>query len=160
MTESTLPPALAEMAGFLIAKAHAVFHDRASEVIGPGQLGIKHFGCLTVIADEGPLSQQHLSARIRVDRTTIVAVVDELEAAGLVERQRNPDDRRAYALEATAAGRAWIAEKRGALLAAQDELLSVLGAEERRNLVSSLQRLLMSQPAELVANPPVEVRAR
>ena len=48
----------------------------ASEVIGPGQLGIKHFGCLTVIADEGPLSQQHLSARIRVDRTTIVAVVD------------------------------------------------------------------------------------
>ena len=133
MTESTLPPALAEMAGFLIAKAHAVFHDRASEVIGPGQLGIKHFGCLTVIADE---------------------------AAGLVERQRNPDDRRAYALEATAAGRAWIAEKRDALLAAQDELLSVLGAEERRNLVSSLQRLLMSQPAELVANPPVEVRAR
>ena len=98
MTESTLPPALAEMAGFLIAKAHAVFHDRASEVIGPGQLGIKHFG--------------------------------------------------------------WIAEKRDALLAAQDELLSVLGAEERRNLVSSLQRLLMSQPAELVANPPVEVRAR
>ena len=63
-------------------------------------------------------------------------------------------------LEATAAGRVWIAEKRDALLAAQDELLSVLGAEERSNLISSLQRLLMSQPAELVANPPVEVRAR
>ena len=56
----------------------------------------------------------------------MVAVVDELEAAGFVERQRNPDDRRAYALEATAAGRAWLAEKRGALMAAQDELLSVL----------------------------------
>ena len=43
---------------------------------------------------------------------------------------------------------------------AVDWYTDVLGAEERRNLVSSLQRLLMSQPAELVANPPVEVLAR
>ncbi len=159
MSESSLPPALAEMAGFLIAKAHAVFHDRAAEVIGPGTLGIKHFGCLTVIADEGPLSQQYLCTRMRVDRTTMVAVVDDLETAGFVDRGRNPDDRRAYALQATDAGRAWIAEKRGALMAAQEELLSVLSEGERRALVSSLQRLLMSQPAELVAHAPVEVRA-
>jgi DNA-binding MarR family transcriptional regulator len=158
MSEASLPPALAEMAGFLIAKAHAVFHERANEVVGTGRLQIKHFGCLTVIADEGPLSQQYLCARVRVDRTTMVAVVDELESAGLVERRRNPDDRRAYALEATDAGRAWIAEKRGALMAAQEELLSVLGESERRQLVDSLQRLLVSQPAELVADPAVEVR--
>lgn len=157
---SSLPPALAEMAGFLIAKAHAVFHDRANDAIGAERLHIKHFGCLTVIADEGPLSQQYLSERLRVDRTTMVAVVDELESAGLVERRRNPDDRRAYALEATDAGRAWIAEKRGALMAAQDELLSVLSETERRQLVSALQKLLVSQPAELVADPAVEVRTR
>ncbi len=158
MAETSLPPVLAEMAGFLIAKAHAVFHERANAVVGTGQLRIKHFGCLTVIADEGPLSQQYLCERVRVDRTTMVAVVDELEAAGFVERQRNPDDRRAYALQATDAGRAWIAEKRTALMAAQDELLSVLSEPERRQLVDSLQRLLMSQPAELVADPAVEVR--
>jgi DNA-binding MarR family transcriptional regulator len=155
----SLPPALAEMAGFLIAKAHAVFHDRANEVIGPGPLTIKHFGCLSVIADEGRLSQQYLCTRMRVDRTTMVAVVDELEAEGLVDRARNPDDRRAYALEVTDAGRAWIAEKRGALMAAQEELLSVLSEKERAQLVGSLQRLLMSQPAELIADPTVEVRA-
>jgi DNA-binding MarR family transcriptional regulator len=86
-------------------------------------------------------------------------VVDELEAAGFVDRQRNPDDRRAYALVATDAGRAWISEKRGALMAAQEELLSVLSEAERRALVSSLQRLLVSQPAELVPDAPVEVRA-
>jgi DNA-binding MarR family transcriptional regulator len=159
MAESSLPPALAEMAGFLIAKAHAVFHDRASEVIGPGTLGIKHFGCLSVIADEGRLSQQYLCTRMRVDRTTMVAVVDELEAAGFVNRRRNPVDRRAYALEATDEGRAWISEKRGALLEAQDELLSVLTDEERRELISSLQRLLVSQPPELVADASVEVRS-
>ena len=135
MTETSLPPALAEMPGFLIAKAHAVFHARASEVLGPGQLTIKHFGCLTVIADEGPLSQSSLVERIRVDRTTMVAVVDDLEAAGFVDRHRNPADRRAYALEATEAGRRWVQEKRGALMAAQDDLLSVLTERERDALV-------------------------
>jgi DNA-binding MarR family transcriptional regulator len=159
MTPSTLPPALAEIPGFLIAKTHMLFHDRANEVIGPGRLTIKHFSCLTVIADEGRLSQACLCERLRVDRTTMVAVVDDLEAEGLIDRKRNPDDRRAYALEATDAGRAWIAEKRGELLTAQDELLAPLSAAERRALVSSLQKVLMSQPAELVADPPVEVRA-
>ena len=156
---SSLPPALADMAGFLIAKAHAVFHDRANRVIDSETLTIKHFGCLTVIADEGRLSQSHLCTRMRVDRTTMVAIVDELEAAGFVDRQRNTEDRRAYALEATDAGRKWLAEKRGALMTAQEELLSVLDEDERRTLVASLQRLLVSQPAELVADSPVEVRA-
>ncbi len=59
------------------------------------------------------------------------ALVDGPEDAGLVERQRNPDHRRAYALEATDAGRKWLAGKHSALMAAQDELLSVLGDEER-----------------------------
>jgi DNA-binding MarR family transcriptional regulator len=36
-----------------------------------------------------------------VDRTTVVGVVDDLEDAGFVERRRNPEDRRGYALEAT-----------------------------------------------------------
>jgi len=160
MTETTLPPALAEMAGFLIAKAHAVFHARANDALGPGQLTIKHFGCLTVITDEGPLSQSSLVERVRVDRTTMVAVVDDLEAAHFVDRHRNPADRRAYALEATDAGRRWLTEKRGALLAAQDDLLGVLSAAERAALVSSLQKLLVSQPAELVADTAIEVGAR
>ena len=143
MAETSLPPSLAEMAGFLLAKAHALFHDRADQVLGPGELGIKHFGCLTVISDEGRLS-----------------VVDDLEAAGLVDRRRNPDDRRAYALEATDAGRAWIAEKRGALMAAQEQILSVLTEAEERQLVAILQRLLVREPAELFADPSVEARSR
>jgi DNA-binding MarR family transcriptional regulator len=158
MTEMSLPPSLANMPGYLIAKSHAVFHARSNEVIDSDRLTIKHFGSLTVIADEGPISQQSLGSRLLVDRTTMVAIVDGLEQEGFVERRRNPDDRRAYALEATDAGRAWLAEKRGALMAAQEELLAVLSAEERRVLVKSLQRLLVSQPAELVTNPPVEVR--
>jgi MarR family transcriptional regulator, lower aerobic nicotinate degradation pathway regulator len=158
MSENSLPPALAGLPGFLIAKTHHLFHARADEVLGEGTLGIKHFGCLTVVAEEGPLSQQYLGARMRVDRTTMVSVVDDLEAAGFVNRKRNPEDRRAYALVATATGAAWLEEKRGALMEAHAELLAPLTAAERAHLVDYLQRLLVSQPAELVADPAVEVR--
>ena len=74
-------------------------------MIASATLTIKHFGCLTVIADEGRLSQSGLCTRMRVDRTTMVAIVDDLEAAGFVERQRNPVDRRAYALDGDGRGR-------------------------------------------------------
>jgi DNA-binding MarR family transcriptional regulator len=155
-----LPPALAERIGFLLARAHWLFHAHAEEVLGgeAAGLGIKHFGALSVIADEGPLSQQLLGERMVVDRSTMVTVIDDLEHAGMVTRQRNPSDRRAYALEATAAGRAWQERALTGLLAAQDELLAPLDNSERGQLMKLLQRLLVGQPAELVADTPVEVR--
>src|SRR3954468_8841199 len=157
---TSLPPALAERVGFLVARAHWLFHDGAQEVLsetGEG-LGIKHFGALSVIADEGPLSQQLLGERMMVDRTTMVAVIDDLERTGMVTRHRNPSDRRAYALEATDAGRAWAKAALTDLLAVQDEILAPLDDAERKQLTALLQRLLVGQPAELVADAPVEVR--
>ncbi len=152
---------MAERVGFLVARAHWIFHDQRPGRPRPkpaGRLAIKHFGALSVIADEGPLSQQQLGERMQVDRTTMVAVIDELERTGMVTRQRNPSDRRAYALEATAAGREWSEHALVKLLEVQDELLSPLDAREREQLTELLQRLLVGQPSELVADPPVEVR--
>jgi DNA-binding MarR family transcriptional regulator len=156
----SLPPALAERIGFLVARTHWIFHERAQEVLSETgeRLSIKHFGALSVIADEGPLSQQLLGERMMVDRTTMVTVIDELEQAGMVTRQRNPKDRRAYALEATAAGRKWCSAAAAKLVAAQDELLAPLDARERAELMGLLQRLLLGQPTELVPDPSVEVR--
>lgn len=73
-----------------------------------------------MILSEGPLSQQALGQRMGVDRSTIVTLVDDLEAAGLVERRRNPADRRAYALQATAAGRRWQARAEKAIIEIED----------------------------------------
>jgi DNA-binding MarR family transcriptional regulator len=159
MDDRGLPPALADKAGFLIAKTHALFHTEADRLLGHGPLGIKAFACLTVIEDEGPLSQQLLGARMRIDRTTIVAVVDALEEAGLVERARDPGDRRAYALQITADGRRWLRGATRKVRDGQERLLAPLTAPEREQLIALLQKLLVSEPAELVADAPVEVRA-
>jgi DNA-binding MarR family transcriptional regulator len=107
-----------------------------------------HFGALSIIHRAGPMSQQTLGEMLGKDRTSIVAVVDELEAEGLVERRRNPADRRAYALEVTQRGADWLERARPVLLRAEDQLLAELEPEERRRLIELLQRVLLgSAPA-------------
>jgi DNA-binding MarR family transcriptional regulator len=139
-----LPPAIAERMGFLTGRIHQQMLRlvRQTDAFDEPLTG-KHFGSLSVIIDEGPLSQHELGQRICVDRTTVVAVVDDLERAGFVHRRRNPEDRRAYALEATDAGRAWAVEARKAVLEAERELLAPLSAAERKQLIGLMQRLLL-----------------
>src|SRR5216683_7033951 len=59
-------------------------------------LGLTQYLVLGMLAAGGTRSQQDLSEGLRTDRTTMVGTVDALESAGLVARERNPKDRRAY----------------------------------------------------------------
>ncbi len=95
-----------------------------------------------MLVQEGPLSQQRLGERQGIDRTTMVAVVDELESAGFVERRRDPRDRRAYSLQATAAGRQVLERAAEATKGAEDEFLAPLPAAERRRLKQLLGTLV------------------
>ena len=135
------PRCLSRRIGFLLARGHIDCLAMAVQVLEPG-LGGKHFGCMATIANEGPLSQHELGDRLRVDRTTIVALVDELERRNLVARRRNPEDRRAYALEATAAGRRWVKRTSAALAKAEARLLEGLEPDEREELIRLLQKLI------------------
>ncbi len=88
------------------------------------------------------MSQQRLGARQGVDRTTMVAVVDQLERNRLVARRRNPDDRRAYSLHATPAGRRALEQANQAVEGAEDEFLAGLYAADRRRLKNLLRTLI------------------
>jgi DNA-binding MarR family transcriptional regulator len=72
----------------------------------------------------------------------MVAVVDELERSGYVERRRNPRDRRAYSLQATAAGRQVLERAADATKHAEDEFLAPLPVAERRRLKRLLATLV------------------
>ncbi|HEV2812832.1 MAG TPA: MarR family transcriptional regulator [Solirubrobacteraceae bacterium] len=112
--------------------------DRALEPLG---LSVKHFGALLALAEHGALAQHQLGQELRVDRTSMVALVEDLERAGHVARARNPADRRAYVIELTAAGKAARREAEKRLRQVERELLSALSAAERRQLVELLARL-------------------
>lgn len=143
-------PMLAERVGYLLAKLHHRFAGESIAALADAGVGLSgmHFGALSIVDGLGPMSQQALGEYIGKDRTTIVAIVDELEHAGLVERRRNPADRRAYALEVTTKGHDWLARAKPTLLAAEDGLLEPLDEAEREVLMELLQRVLFSPPPE------------
>jgi DNA-binding MarR family transcriptional regulator len=147
---AALPPVLAERLGHLLARNHIAMRQQVEGALDELGLGTddvdctpKHIACLKVIADEGPLSQQALGLAIGLDRTTIVAIVDFLEGRELVERRRNPSDRRAYALEVTPTGHEWLDRAWPVLLERERRYLAPLSASERRQLTELLQRLLV-----------------
>jgi DNA-binding MarR family transcriptional regulator len=135
---------LCERMGFLFAKLHHRWSIESSNALRAAGLGLTgmHMGALSVVRSAGPMSQQSLGEYLKKDRTSIVAVVDDLEGEGLVERRRNPEDRRAYALEVTAKGRDWLDRAGPVLSDAEDGLLEELSADEREVLVGLLQRVL------------------
>ena len=137
-----LPAALSDRLGYLLGRAHVAHRSIAERALASLGLGVKEFGALSVLVGEGPLSQQRLGERQGVDRTTMVAVVDELERHGLVERRRNPDDRRAYSLQATPAGRRVLGQANKAVERAEDEFLAQIPAGDRRRLKNLLRTLI------------------
>jgi DNA-binding MarR family transcriptional regulator len=136
-----VPDRLARSTGFLLARAHLRCHAAFQAALVPLALTPKSFGVLTVIIEDGPLSQVALGETLLIDRTTMVALVDELERAGYVERGRSAVDRRAHSLEATPSGRNALDEAERIAARTHDELFEGLDGEEREALTALLRRI-------------------
>jgi DNA-binding MarR family transcriptional regulator len=119
---------------------------RAKWAVGAGleEIGLAkyHYAVLAALDDDAPASQADLSRRTGIDRSDIVAVVNELEARQAIERMTDPDDRRRNLITMTTVGVDLLDELQRIIDAAQDELLVHLDAEERKQLVRLLQRVL------------------
>ena len=89
----------------------------------------------------GPLRLVDLAALLGVTAPTASRAVDALEAHGLVERQPDPDDRRAQRIALTADGRARFDERNGRVAAAFEPAARTLTREERAQLAALLARL-------------------
>jgi DNA-binding MarR family transcriptional regulator len=88
------------------------------------------------------LDQNTLAERMALDRTTTSAIVYRLEQQGLIERAVNGEDRRARVLRLSRKGQALHDRQRPKAQAAQDRILSVLTAAERRSLIDMLVRVI------------------
>jgi len=138
-----LPLALAERIGFLLAHAHIGIRNAGNQALERFELDVREWAALALLNAEGSLSQQALAMLQRCDRTTMVAIVDRLEELGYAKRNRNPRDRRAYALEITPKGRRTLSEADALLADVEREFFAPLSAAERRTLIGLLQRLLV-----------------
>jgi DNA-binding MarR family transcriptional regulator len=139
-----LSSSLAQSLPFMLLRATTAAGRLARDTLGPLGIDGRHYGVLASVADQGPQSQQELADTLKVDRSTMVALIDELEKASLVRRRRSTTDRRAYAIELTAAGRR--ARTRAATLLERCEatFLTPLTGAERQELKRLLGKLIES----------------
>jgi DNA-binding MarR family transcriptional regulator len=135
------PPVLSDRLGFLLSQAHHRFHDRADEVLEPLGIEIRHFGALRMLAGGVP-SQRELGDRLNVSGPVVVELVDALEERGLVERRRDPADRRANALVVTSAGLGVVERGKVELIASTAELTAPIGPAGDSELRGLLRKLL------------------
>ncbi|MCW2877896.1 MAG: MarR family transcriptional regulator [Sphaerisporangium sp.] len=149
-TDDPLPDFLSSSTSLLLNKSTDLFNDILESAVEPFGLRSKDFIVLTAIDSMGPQSQQQLARTHGIDRTTMVSVVDGLERHGLVQRARNPDDRRKYAIGLTTEGQALLRHKLGpAMLNALDTFLAPFTPDERELFNKFLWRLVHERaPAE------------
>jgi DNA-binding MarR family transcriptional regulator len=143
--------ALIKHTGFLLARMGHVAAKQFAARLEELGLTTRMWGALNVLDAEGALTQQVLGKCTGIDPSSMVSTVDDLEAAGLVERRRHPSDRRAHAIHITDHGRETLS--RGRLLArsAQEELLTPLSSAERKQLHELLLRLVIATKPKAAA---------
>ena len=113
----------------------------ALERLEPFGLTPRAWGVLSTLMESGPLTQIDLATTLSIDRTAMVYLLDELEGRGLVERVRNPDDRRSFLIHLTDTGRQTQKKAARELAGQTEKLLEPLDAAERRQLVDLLAKV-------------------
>jgi DNA-binding MarR family transcriptional regulator len=108
--------------------------------LDPPQTGVLH-----LIAREPGQSQQALAGRLGVAPSRVVALVDGLEARGLLERRRSTTDRRNYELHLTGEGERLLRRLAEVARAHEADLTTALGADDRRRLVELLRAIADQQ---------------
>jgi DNA-binding MarR family transcriptional regulator len=140
--DSAAPARLTDKPTWLISQvsthAHRLLTERLAAVGARGY----HYRLLAALEEFGPASQASLGRRTSMDRSDVVAAINDLASLGQVERAPDPADHRRNVITLTPAGTAHLKRLDGLLTDVQDELLAPLSSGERDQLTRMLSRVL------------------
>jgi DNA-binding MarR family transcriptional regulator len=140
-TENENP--LADRMAVLLKHARERFTaEFTAPALEPFGLDGRGLAVLTVLAGPAPQSQQDAAAQLGVDRTTMVALIDALEAKGFVRRAPHPDDRRKNVVTLTDVGRDTFVKATEASKEAERRFLEPLADADVAQLKASLRLLI------------------
>ena len=146
-----MPGGPANSVAFLIARVGFGSARGLRERLEPFGIDPRQFAMLNQLALAEGQSQQAIADGIGIPKSRMVAIVDDLQERGLVERRQG--DRRTHALHLTDAGRDLLRRTRRAARDHDAELTKPLSEAERAELVALLQRLAAEQELPLGIPP-------
>jgi DNA-binding MarR family transcriptional regulator len=133
---------LRALPSWLLNQAALAGNRLVAERLAGAETRRHHYALLAALDEIGPASQADLSRRIMIDRSDMVATVNELSEQGLVERKPDPTDRRRNVVTITPTGLRRLRTLDRLVAKAQTELLASLSAEERAQFVDLLARIV------------------
>lgn len=141
MDEQT-PSALTQLPSWLLTQTAAQAQRIVSDTFAAAGARAYHFRLLATLMEFGPASQAALGRRSCIDRSDVVAALNELETDGYVERAPDPDDGRRNIITITTTGRRHYKRLTTVVGKAQDEIFAPLSATDRARLTTILGKLL------------------
>ena len=152
--------ALTPAPGSMVLLTHLarVVYRRAKEsVLG---MSLKEYMALSSLRDQTNVSQQGLCDALHLDPNNCVLLLNALESGNLVERRRDPADRRRHIVVLTPAGRLALERAERALESVEDEVLCALSREERVTLHRLLLRAVDGEARQPARDQPPQVAER
>ena len=136
------PAVLTQKPSWLVSEVSRVAHRLLTGKLATvGSRGY-HYRLLAALREFGPASQAKLGRRTGMDRSDVVAAVNELVGRGLADRSPDPADGRRNIITITPAGTAHLRRLEELLDDVQNELLAPLSPAERQQLIHLLTRIL------------------
>ena len=139
-----LPKELVSSTAFLLAKVGMTVKMRMLGELEQIGCGMYEYGVLAVLGEGAQKTQAAIADALSVDRSQLVGVLDTLEGDGLVERKRDPNDRRRHAVSITADGKRRLVKLRSVVKEIERSFLEPLDEETRTALHETLLRVACS----------------
>lgn len=135
------PRELVQSTSFLLKRLGWEVRDRVHERYEAAGASPFHFTVLAVLDEGARETQATIADALGYDRSYLVGLLDELEERELIERKRDPADRRRHLVNLTPAGKKTLAKLRALQASSDDDFFVSLDPDERATLHALLHRL-------------------
>jgi DNA-binding MarR family transcriptional regulator len=136
-----LPAELVASSTFLLKRLGFAAKERSMKAYEQTGLHPYHYAILLVLDEGSRDTQGSIADALGYDRGQLVGLLDELEERKLVERRRDPNDRRRHLVRLTSEGTRMLGRLRALTREIEDEFLAPLSEQERADLHELLLRL-------------------
>ena len=136
-----LPKELVSSTAFLLARVGVSIKMRVIDELGQVGCGAYEYGVLAMLGEGAQETQAAIAEGLGVDRSQLVHILDTLEEDGLIERKRDPHDRRRHAVSITADGKRQLVKLRSTVRELEESILEPLDEKTRIALHEALFRV-------------------